>query len=220
MMHRDAASASAPARADFCRFLAACYYQPAPEFAEERLFDSMRHAATEIHPELAAHARRLGEQFSAEAVEELLLDYTRLFLGPTDILAKPYASVWLSGENALMRDSTMAVLDLYREGGFEIDETFQELPDHIAAELEFLYLLIYRENEARLKSDASALALNSAIRKRFLDEHLAQWVAPFTAAMKAGAQSAFYQELAALTEHFVALEAIQAAGRTTTHSNI
>ena len=33
------------ARADLCRLLAACYYQPGPEFAEERVFDSMRVAA-------------------------------------------------------------------------------------------------------------------------------------------------------------------------------
>ena len=33
------------AREDLCRFLAACYYQPGPEFAEEKVFDSMLAAA-------------------------------------------------------------------------------------------------------------------------------------------------------------------------------
>src|SRR3990172_578150 len=136
------------ARENLCRFLAACYYQPGPEYAEEKVFDSMLDAATRIHPELAAHARRLGEGFSAAGSENLLLDYTRLFLGPSHIIAKPYGSAWLSGEKTLMQDSTMAVEQLYQEGGFEMDGNFRELPDHIAAELEFLYLLIYRENEA------------------------------------------------------------------------
>ena len=195
------------ARENLCRFLAACYYQPGPEFAEEKVFDSMLDAATRIHPDLAAHARRLGEEFSAEEPENLLVDYTRLFLGPAHIVAKPYGSVWLDGKKTLMGDSTMAVQELYHEGGFEIDEDFRELPDHIAAELEFLYLLIYRENEARRNDDPEAVAAMAGLRKRFLDEHLGSWVGPFTAAVRAGAQSGFYRELAELTDRFVKMEA-------------
>lgn len=205
MTHHDDAAASA--RVGLCRFLAACYYQPAPEFSEEKLFDSMVDAATQIDPTLAGHARRMGEQFAAAGMDDLLIDYTRLFLGPVDIVAKPYGSVWLSGENQLMQDSTMDVLDLYREGGFEIDEGFRELPDHIAAELEFLYLLLFRENEAQQQDDAERLAGVVNLRKRFLDRHAGRWVGPFAAAVEAGAQSAFYRELAMLTERFVAMEA-------------
>jgi putative dimethyl sulfoxide reductase chaperone len=182
------------ARADLCRFVAACYYEPGPEFAEERLFDSMVAAATRIDPELAPCARRLGDAFFAETRENLLVDYTRLFLGPAAALAQPYGSFWLSGENALMQDSAMAGLALYEEGGFEIDENFRELPDHIAAELEFLYLLICQGAMEKL-------------RKRFLGEHLGRWVRPFTEAMQAGAETAFYRELAQLTERIVAMEA-------------
>ena len=195
------------ARAELLRFIAACYYQPCAEFAEEGLFDSMLDAATRIDPRLAAHARRLGEQFYAEGIENLLLDYTRLFLGPTHTIAKPYGSVWLTGEGGLMQDSTMAVLELYEEGGFEMDEEFRELPDHIAAELEFLYLLIYRENEAHRIGDLEAVRAIAGLRKRFLEEHLGRWVGPFTAAVTAGAQSIFYRQLAELTGRFVAMEA-------------
>src|SRR3990170_7064092 len=160
------------ARENLCRFLAACYYQPGPEFAEEKVFDSMFDDATRIHPDLAARARRLGEEFSAEGPESLLIDYTRLFLAPSHIIAKPYGSVWLDGEETLMQDSTMAVQELYQEGGFEINEDFRELPDHIAAELEFLYLLIYRENEGHRNGEPEAVKTAAGLRKRFLDEQL------------------------------------------------
>lgn len=195
------------ARENLCRFLAACYYQPGPEFSEEKVFDSMLDAATRIHPDLAAHARRLDEEFSAEDSESLLLDYTRLFLGPTHIIAKPYGSVWLDGENTLMRDSTMAVQELYAEGGFEIDESFRELPDHVAAELEFLYLLIYRENEAQRNGEPETLQVISGRKKRFLGDHLGLWIGPFTAAIRDGARSVFYRELAEFTDRFVKMEA-------------
>ena len=195
------------AREDLCRFLAACYYQPSPEFAEEKVFDSMLEAAMRIHADLAAHARRLGEEFASEGPENLLLDYTRLFLGPTHIIAKPYGSVWLEGRNTVMGDSTMAVVELYREGGFDMDEGFREAPDHIAAELEFLYLLIFRESKAHRDAEPEVLKAMTALRKRFLDEHLGRWVGPFTAAVKAGAQRGFYRQLADLTERFVRMEA-------------
>ena len=194
------------AREVLCRLLAACYYEPGPEFAEEKVFDSILGAARQIHPDLAAGAARLREAFAAEAVDILLLDYTRLFLGPTETIALPYGSVWLSGEKTLMQDSTMAVLELYREGGFEIDENFRELPDHITVELEFLYLLIYRENQARQAGQTDALTSMASLRKRFLDQHLGVWIGPFTAAVEAGANSAFYRELAGFTHRFVGME--------------
>lgn len=202
----DADPDKGAAREDLCRFLAACYYQPGPEFAEEKLFDSMLAAASRIDAELAARARRLGTAFAAEGPEDLLLDYTRLFLGPNQAFAQPYGSVWMSGERTLMDDSSMAVDRLYEEGGFEIDENFRELPDHIAAELEFLYLLIFRENRARQSGESGALAAITGLRRRFLDEHLGRWAAPFTEAIVAGARSAFYRELAELTDRFVSME--------------
>jgi len=195
------------ARENLCRFLAACYYEPGPEFAEEKVFDAMFEAASRIHPDLAACAHRLGDAFRAQTPEDLLVDYARLFLGPNHLVAAPYGSYWLNDAKALMQDSTMAVLELYEDGGFEIDAEFRELPDHIAVELEFLYLLIYRENEARRNDDAKALAEVADLRNRLLNEHLGAWVGHFTAAVNAGAQSAFYREVAEATDRFVKMEA-------------
>ena len=200
------------ARENLSRLLAACYYEPGPEFAEEKVFDSMLDAATRIHPALAACATRLGEDYAAEGHDKLLLDYSRLFLGPNHIIAKPYGSIWLEGENTVMGQSTMAVQELYREGGFDMSEEFREVPDHIAVELEFLYLLIYRENEAHRDGKPDALEAKAALRRRFLDEHLGRWVGPFTAAVKAGAQSNFYRQLAELTHRFVGMQAVRPRG--------
>jgi len=194
----------AAARADFCRFLAACYYEPAPEFAQEKLFDSMAAAGELIGVEFASGARRLGMAFAAEGIEDLLVDYTRLFLGPVDARANPYGSVWLGPDGLAMQDSTMAVVGLYEEGGFELSEDFRDLPDHVAAELEFLYLLLFREGRAGAEG---ALAL----RTRLLEEHLGRWIGPFTDAVKAGAKCAFYRELGDLTNRFVAMEARRSA---------
>lgn len=194
------------AKEDFSRLLAACYYQPEAHLAEEEVFGSLARAGELLDPALAAGARRLADGFAAEALQDLLLDYTRLFLGPIDILAKPYGSVWLEDKKVVMGDSTMAVLDLYREAGFELDANFREVPDHIAAELEFLYLLNFQESEARRGGDAEGLAKAADLKHRFLTSHLGRWVVPFTEAMKTGADSAFYKTLAELTVVFVQTE--------------
>lgn len=80
------------------------------------------------------------------------------------------------------------------------------MPDHIAAELEFLYLLIFRENEAYQLGNLAAREEKAALRRRFLDQHLGRWASPFTAAMREGAQTAYYRELAELTASFITME--------------
>jgi len=196
----------ARAREDLCRFLAACYYEPTSEFAQERLFDSMLAAAEQLDPDLAAHTRRLGDAFTAADLQELLVDYSRLFLGPVQAMARPYASVWLSGENVLMQDTTMELLKLYEQGGFEIAEDFRELPDHVAVELEFLYLLTHQQNRAQAAGDEPALQAVQVLRTAFLVGHLGRWLGPFILAVHDHAQSDFYRELAELTELFVRME--------------
>jgi putative dimethyl sulfoxide reductase chaperone len=195
------------ARADLARFVAACYYEPEAAFAEERLFEHMAEAAALVDGELRSLAVSLGETFTAQPLQELLVDYTRLFLDPVQVRARPYGSVWLSGEDQLMQPSTLAVRSLYDEAGFEIDDEFRDLPDHVAVELEFLYLLGFRENEARRAGDEAVLASVAALRWRFLGEHLGRWVAPFARAMREGAQTRFYGTLADITERLVGLEA-------------
>jgi TorA maturation chaperone TorD len=195
------------ARMTLCRLLSACYYQPSPEFAEEQVFEAVVAAASEVDPELAEGARRLAVAFAADDIERLLVDYSRLFLGAPHARARPYGSVWLAGDDSVMSDSTLAVVALYHEGGFDIDDGFRELPDHVAAELEFLYLLLFRENEARRDGRPGEAAASVALRRRFLREHLGAWIGPFTAAMRAGAESPFYRELALLTDRFVRREA-------------
>ena len=197
---------AAAAREDLCRFLAGCYYEPGAEFAQERLFESMLAAAQRIGPELAAPAQRLGAAFAAADLQDLLVDYTRLFLGSPQALAQPYASVWLTGEPGLMQDSTLALLKLYERGGFEIDPGFRDLPDHVAVELEFLYLLTFQHNQAVARGDTAALQAVEKLRTEFLSTHLGRWLQPFTVALHEHAQCSFYRELAALTELFVRLE--------------
>ena len=201
----------APARQDLCRFLSACFYEPAPEFAEERLMESIVIAAERLDPPLAAGAQRMREAFEAQDLQTLLVDYTRLFIGPIDTLAKPYAAAWLPAGAPAEDNPPPAVLDFYAEGGFEMDESFQELPDHVAVELEFLYLLNFKRHQAKLAGEPDAAASAESLHRRFVDEHLGAWIGPFAAAIRSGAETSFYRELATLTEQVVGLQTTPAS---------
>lgn len=199
-------SSRALAAEDMCRYLSACFYEPAAVFGEEHLFDSMAQAAGRLDPELAERARKLGEAFESQDAQDLLVDYARLFLGPGQPLAAPYGSSWLGKDADVTQDPALAVMDIYRQGGFDVDDGFPDLPDHVAVELEFLYLLLFNRNEARAHGRADDLSEAEQLAGRFLHEHLGAWIGAFTAAVKAGAQTPFYRELAELTEHFVRRE--------------
>ncbi|WP_420475177.1 TorD/DmsD family molecular chaperone [Noviherbaspirillum sp. ST9] len=196
----------ATAREDLCRFLAACFYEPGPEFAEEHLFDSMLAAATRVHPDLADGVRKLSAAFAAQDLQTLLVDYTRLFLGPVQAQANPYGSSWLAAPAQTEENPSLDVLELYSAGGFDISDEFMDLPDHVAVELEFLYLLEFQRNEAQRAGQMADLADVQQLKQKFLRAHLGAWIGPFAAAIKDGAETVFYRELADLTERFIRLQ--------------
>lgn len=196
------------ARADLARLLAASYYEPGVEFAEEELFTSMREAAAGIDLALGAVARKLESAYAEADRQELLIDYVRLFHGPPKALAQPYASVWLSmTTQTVMEDSTVAIADFYREAGFEMAEDFRDLPDHVSVELECLYALLFREAQARRDGQSDKQQAAATLRRQLLRDHLDGWLARFSDAVIAHAQTPFYRSLAELTRDYIAFEA-------------
>jgi len=83
-----------------------------------------------------------------------------------------------------------------------------ELPDHVAVELEFLYLLIFNRNQASQTGKLGEAAKTEVLLQRFLGEHLGIWVVPFSAAVAARSQTAFYRELAVFTARFVRMQSV------------
>lgn len=194
------------ARTDMARLLAACFYEPTPDLADEGVFAAMTQAAQAFDPALAAHTEPLGAAFVQADVQTLLIDYTRLFLGPEQALAQPYGSVWLDGSQSLVQDSTLAVESLYEANGFALADDFSDLPDHVAVELEFLYAQLFREAQARRDDDADTLQAARAARKTLLASHLGRWMPAFGAAVEAGAQTSFYRLLSRAARAFVSGE--------------
>ncbi len=193
----------AAAVADVYRLLSACFYQPEAAFGEEDVFGQLAEALGVCAPQIQGKAVLLGSGFREISLDDLLLDYTRLFLGPYEILAKPYGSCYVEGEKVVMGDSTMNAKACYQQIGFEPAEDFLEMPDHVAVELEFLYLVNFRKAEALAAGKPETAAEFESVRRTFLQNHLGSWVADFSTKITAGATSNFYRVLGELLQAFV-----------------
>ncbi len=191
-------------RADSYRFLSACFCFPQKElFSQEDIFKSLTHALGGVCPEAVAFSSEMEKAFSEAKEEELKVEYARLFVGPYELKAPPYGSIYLDGERKVMGNSTMEVIKLYEEAGLVMDKDFKELPDHIAVELEFMYYLIYKEVEAleKLEKD-KALALEET-RNHFFNRFLSPWIPPFCEKIKEATDNQFYIELADCLSTFI-----------------
>jgi TorA maturation chaperone TorD len=134
---------------------------------------------------------------SKDELEELLWDYTRLFIGPYKLPCPPWESVYTSPKRLMMQDAADQVLQLYREVGLSL-KTPYVMPDHIGTELNFLALLLQKSNSA---TDDSEKLLR--ITDNFLNDHILKWVPDFTRDMENAAETRFYKSLADVTGSLV-----------------
>ena len=190
------------ARADSFRLLAECYRLPSSELAD--CITDLEHNIATVCPEAALHVQKMMDEFeSTDTLEALTVDYARLFVGPYELLAPPYGSVYLDGERQIMGESTLEARNKYREEGLDTSTDFRDPPDHITAELEFMYFLILKETEAIGNSDIETTLRFIEKQRAFLREHLGAWVFDFAESIEEKGETAFYKDLARATKAFI-----------------
>jgi TorA maturation chaperone TorD len=191
-------------RGDCYKLLSACFYLPKKEiYLEEKVFEALTLLLNTLCPDAAIFSAAMEETIQKYSNEDLAVEYARLFVGPFELKAPPYGSIYLDGERRVMGDSTMEVVRIYEKAGLATDKEFKELPDHIAVELEFMYYLIYKEVEAleKLEKD-KALALEET-RNHFFNRFLSPWVPSFCQKIKEATDNHFYLALANCLSTFV-----------------
>lgn len=191
------------ARGDSFRFLSACFYQPGKDqFLGEGLLGNLAQALKHASQEAAAAAVALEKAFMKYSERDLMVSYAKLFIGPDKLIAPPYGSVYLDKERRVMGDSTIEVIEFYREAGLSMDEGFREVPDHITAELEFMYYLAFKEVEALEQSQYGAALDLISIQESFVSRFLGRWIRPFCERMREGTDNGFYRALAGCVSAF------------------
>ncbi len=185
------------------RFLAACFYLPQKDlFAEKNLLGNLTKYLQEVCPQAAVYSSEMEKNFFQYSNEDLTVEYSKLFVGPFDLIAPPYGSVYLEGRR-VMGDSTMEVIKTYQREGLSRSDDFKDLPDHIAVELEFVSYLIYKEIESLEKSDLNTTQKFIERQEDFLNAFLRRWVPGFCERIKNGTENGFYTALADCVSTFV-----------------
>ena len=146
---------------------------------------------------LAALAASLAE--GGESMQEMHDDWQRLFLGPENVLACPYESVYLNEEHLTFGSETLAVRQWYRTYGFQAPAEGHEPDDHIGLELLFVSLLCRGGLDAADHGNAESLVATCLAIGDFLKEHLLLWADECLDHVQAHAQTQFYQGVGQLT---------------------
>lgn len=141
------------------------------------------------------------------ALEELQVEYTRLFVNAyPGIPAPPYGSIYLEEDGLVWGDTTVDALKIYTEAGLKIADDFHDIPDHIAAALEFVWYLLREELKAKEEEDHERGLKISSIQSRFLTKHLLKWAPSFLDRVIESTRSLFYREVSVLAGKFIEME--------------
>ena len=154
-----------------------------------------------LAPALRAVAGEMRAALAAgpEELQAIDVDHARLFLGPFEIAAAPYESLYLDPEHRLMSVVSQAVEAAYREAGLAVGGDVRDAPDHICTELEFMHYLLFKqlhEQEPCWGARAS----------RFWEQHLGRWLPSLAAAIGGAGAHPYYDKVAALAQELVRIE--------------
>ncbi len=153
--------------------------------------------ALELPKPMQILARDLATSWEqcANDLEALGVVYARLFLGPFEVLAAPYASLYLDRSQRLMGQVSMEVTRRYCEAGLVVRSGQKDAPDHVTRELEYMYFLGFRAVETRETIWTTRM-------RRFWLDHLGRWLPQFARDVQKTDRHTFYNALANFVEAF------------------
>lgn len=199
-------------RRSFYGFLYRMYVdEPQRELADELVnerFQFRELTSLEINSELSDGFRLLKEFMErnkgrdVDALhEDLLEEYTILFLGPFRLPVQPYEAWWVSGK--LGGKPLVNVKNAYLEAGIVKSQEFVETEDHIAFELRFMHYLC----EEALAADSQKRQKECLkLQRSFFDEHILKWMPNYCDALYYYERADFYKGIAKLTKGFIQLD--------------
>ncbi len=130
-----------------------------------------------------------------------------VFLFDRQVRCPPYEGAYgaarsLAGKPAQLAD----IAGFYAAFGLSATATQPDMEDHVAAELEFLSALAFKEAYARGEEHAEGLAVTRAAEAAFLRDHLGCWAEAFAAEVQAATPLPFYVTAAELLAAWVRAE--------------
>lgn len=191
------------ARAGIFNIFTALLCQPEKELVENNeIFDTLKSALNIVNPDCSKIVDQMQKTVKQNTVQELLVEYSKLFIGPFKTLVPPYSSLYF-GNDTLMSDQTVWVINSYRKSGLEFNEKIKDVPDHVAVETEFMYFLIHneiKELDAGNRNKSFSMWEN---QKEFFEKHYKKWVPEFCAKVATETNNEYFEVLSECLNTFI-----------------
>jgi TorA maturation chaperone TorD len=172
----------AASRSDTYLFLASLFY-----------YDSLPAIATSIRKKTILEglspggkgfkARRKFVEVDAPKIKKLRdaleIEHTALFVMAKLTKGRPYESFYMDKDRKIGARVTINVDKFYKSAGVSFTSAQDEIADYIAIELEFMYHMCKREEEAWKRRDKEHAVGYLKFQRDFITEHLGKWVNPF-----------------------------------------
>lgn len=133
--------------------------------------------------------------------QHLNIDFTEISL----LHLSPYESFYTRDDAMIESGGENPVYDFYERFNFVVEKDKARVvsPDHIAIEMEFMYMLINAEFKALENSDFQAADEYQMIQKEFLEKHLLKCAPLYLINVKNEAQTPFYHDAAMTGLEFI-----------------
>lgn len=138
-----------------------------------------------------------------EYVEELALEFARLFIGPKNPPAIPYASFYLSESKTVMTDITTEVRKRYLDAGMAVKDLYSTPDDHIGIELEFISYLTEKIIDLHENGNRAEASRLFELRNNFINKHMVNWVPLFVEKILESTQEDFYKGAAIILREVI-----------------
>ncbi len=183
----------------FCEF----FYRALHETPDAEFLEQVSHLPLEeiwssdhVNADIEAGLKLLKNDLSGTDIEALSQDYAQLFIGPEKLGAAPWGSVYLTEEQTICGDSTLAVKAFYREAGLELDTGANEPEDHLGLMFAFLGQQFSNLFDAIEQNQQPDQVLSRV--SNFLTHHVLTWAPRFLDVLHQNAGTDFYRGLALL----------------------
>ena len=179
------------------------------EISAERLSQIKDPAIKEVLSEMGIQYDIFSKKDQDQLLEDLAVEYTRLFLGP-DKHISPHEAVHHQRDDGdwgvHWGGSTVDVKKFIETTGLEYKQEYSGMPDHISVELDFMKEAAGREAQALEEKDWEGALYCQKMEKKFICDHLIKWIPTFCDKIISQAEISFYGDLADVTKDFINLE--------------
>ena len=184
--------------------LAATMDYPDQEFqsliSSGQLVDKCKETLCAIYPKLEEDINwpLLGVD---DSEEDLQVEYCRLFdAGAAGPPCPLNGGVYLDERMQTLEE----MVRFYNHFGLTAGENFEELPDHITTQLEFMHFLCNAENE--FQGEKEETGSYQRAQRDFLNRHLGKWIPQLEEQAIENKAQPFYQSLVSLLARFIKAE--------------